>query len=118
MLSNGEPGVFSARYAGPQKKADDNMDLLLERLKGQKDRSAFFLTVIALYFDGQLYTFEGRVEGEIIESKTGNKGFGYDPIFYYPAFNKTFAEIDVSEKNKISHRAKATEQLVAFLDQK
>lgn len=113
---NGEPGVLSARYAGPQKSASDNINLLLERLKEKKDRSAYFLTVIALYFNNKLYTFEGKVEGEIIDEKKGSHGFGYDPIFFYPQFNKTFAEINLAQKNKISHRAKATQQLVEFLD--
>ena len=112
---NGEPGVYSARYAGPQKNDQDNMNLLLKNLQDHSDRSAYFKTVIALFIDGKHYTFEGRAEGRIIESPRGNQGFGYDPIFLPNGYNTTFAEMNMSEKGSISHRAKALQLLIAHL---
>lgn len=112
---NGEPGVYSARYAGPQKNDQDNMNLLLKNLQDHSDRSAYFKTVIALFIDGKHYTFEGRAEGRIIESPRGGQGFGYDPIFLPNGYNTTFAEMNMSEKGSISHRAKALQLLIEHL---
>ena len=111
---DGAPGVFSARYAGPDRNADDNMNLLLSELKSEENRSARFKTVIALYFKGELITFEGICEGEITKNKTGTEGFGYDPIFQPEGYKKTFAEISLDEKNRIGHRGKAVSKLVTF----
>jgi XTP/dITP diphosphohydrolase len=112
---NGEPGVFSARYAGVQRNADDNMNKLLENLKTAQDRTAQFKTVIVLTVDEELYTFTGICKGEITTSKKGEKGFGYDPIFKPNGYNQTFAEMELELKNKIGHRGKAIQQLIAFL---
>lgn len=112
---NGEPGVYSARYAGPQKVDLDNMNLLLKNLQDHSDRNAYFKTVIALFIDGKHYTFEGRAEGRIIESPRGTQGFGYDPIFLPKGYNTTFAEMNMSEKGSISHRAKALQLLIEHL---
>lgn len=112
---NNEPGVYSARYAGEQKNSEDNMNLLLSRLTNIDDRSARFRTVIALHLNSELHTFEGIVEGEIINEKRGDKGFGYDPIFVPEGFNKTFAEMSMEEKNKVSHRARAFSKMYEFL---
>src|SRR5690606_18309841 len=111
---DGAPGVYSARYAGEQKNADDNMDKLLLQLNGQTNRSAHFKTVIALNINNEQFLFKGIVEGEITTQKKGGKGFGYDPIFRPNRYDKTFAEIPILMKNKISHRAKAIEELLAF----
>lgn len=113
---NGEPGVYSARYAGGQKNADDNMNKLLEALKDKLDRSAQFKTVIALNLNGEQYLFTGLAKGEITFKKAGNYGFGYDPIFQPENYSETFAELSSEIKNKISHRAKATQQLIDFLN--
>ena len=112
---NGEPGVFSARYAGPQRNADDNMNKLLLELEDKDSRKAQFKTVIALHLNGTLQTFTGICKGEITSEKQGDKGFGYDPIFKAKGYDKTFAEISLEEKNKIGHRGKAVKQLVEFL---
>lgn len=112
---NGEPGVFSARYAGEQRNADDNMSKLLGALSDATDRSAQFRTVIALNSDGKQYLFTGIARGEITLEKTGNQGFGYDPIFKPAQHLETFAELSIEIKNKISHRGKATRQLIDFL---
>lgn len=112
---NGEPGVYSARYAGPQKNDLDNMNLLLKNLQDHSDRNAYFKTVIALFIDGKHYTFEGRAEGRIIESPRGTQGFGYDPIFLPKGYNTTFAEMNMSEKGSISHRANALQLLIEHL---
>jgi XTP/dITP diphosphohydrolase len=112
---NGDPGVMSARYAGPSKSAEDNMDLLLKNLKGETNRKAKFITVISLILHGDIYQFTGEVSGYITEEKAGMKGFGYDPIFVPDGWQKTFAELDLEEKNKISHRANAVGKLVEFL---
>ncbi|MGJ8592589.1 MAG: non-canonical purine NTP diphosphatase [Aquaticitalea sp.] len=111
----GEPGVYSARYAGEQRNADDNMEKLLTNLKVHQNRKAQFKTVIALHLDGTLHTFTGICIGEITHKRQGNKGFGYDPIFKAENHNKTFAEISLQEKNDIGHRGIAVKQLVAFL---
>lgn len=112
---NDEPGVFSARYAGEQRDANDNMELLLNNLKDQSNRNAQFKTVIALHLNNQLDTFTGICKGEITTTKHGEKGFGYDPIFKADGYDKTFAEIALEEKNKIGHRGKAVRLLVSFL---
>jgi XTP/dITP diphosphohydrolase len=114
---DGEPGVYSARYAGAQKNSEDNMNLLLEKLSGKVNRKAQFRTVIALIYEGKEYLFEGICKGEIIASKRGTLGFGYDPIFVPDGYNTTFAEMELAEKNKISHRGLAVEKLVSFLKQ-
>ncbi|HEX8014328.1 MAG TPA: non-canonical purine NTP diphosphatase [Flavobacterium sp.] len=113
---SGAPGVFSARYAGEQKDANDNMDKLLDALKEESDRTAKFKTVIALNLNGEQHLFTGIAKGEITLSKTGNHGFGYDPVFQPENYTETFAELASEIKNKISHRAKATEQLIDFLN--
>ncbi len=112
---NGEPGVYSARYAGEQRNDNDNMDKLLANLKDKPNRKAQFKTVIALHLNGKLETFTGICKGEITTEKQGEKGFGYDPIFKAEGYDKTFAEISLEEKNKIGHRGKAVNQLVTFL---
>ncbi|MCC1483615.1 non-canonical purine NTP diphosphatase [Winogradskyella immobilis] len=112
---NNEPGVFSARYAGPQRNDADNMNKLLNNLKDKSNRSAHFKTVIALHLNGELKTFTGICKGEITQEKSGNKGFGYDPIFKAEGYTKTFAEISLNEKNKIGHRGKAVKQLISHL---
>ncbi|TDS64210.1 XTP/dITP diphosphohydrolase [Myroides indicus] len=112
---NGAPGVFSARYAGNEKNDNNNIDKLLEELKDQTNRKANFKTVIALNLNNNQYLFTGTVNGKIITEKRGTYGFGYDPIFIAEGMNKTFAQMSLQEKNKISHRGKAVEQLVDFI---
>jgi XTP/dITP diphosphohydrolase len=113
---NGEPGVKSARYAGESRSFDANIEKLLINLAGKEDRSARFRTVISLLIDGQETLFEGICSGKIIDQKKGEEGFGYDPVFIPDGSAKTFAEMDMTEKNQFSHRKKATEKLVAFLN--
>ncbi|WP_394772686.1 non-canonical purine NTP diphosphatase [Flavobacterium sp.] len=113
---NGEPGVYSARYAGEQRNADDNMDKLLKALLDKENRSAQFKTVIALNIKGEQHLFTGIAKGTIVLEKTGNHGFGYDPVFKPENYDETFAELSLDIKNKISHRAKATGQLIDFLN--
>ena len=112
---NGDPGVLSARYAGELKDSEANIQKVLKKLKGENNRKARFRTVIALIVDEKEYLFEGIIEGEILTEKSGHDGFGYDPIFKPKGYNKSFAQMSLTDKNKISHRAKATEKLVAFL---
>jgi len=112
---NSEPGVFSARYAGPQRSDEDNMELLLERLSSSPNRDARFRTVICAFINDQKYFFEGIVEGEIAESHNGDQGFGYDPVFIPKGYSRTFAQMSLEEKNKISHRSIAVKKLVEFL---
>jgi XTP/dITP diphosphohydrolase len=112
---NGEPGVYSARYAGEQRNADDNMNKVLERLSDKNDRRAQFKTVIALNLNGKQHLFTGIAKGEITTKKIGNQGFGYDPIFKPEEYRETFAQLSLDIKNKISHRGKATQQLINFL---
>ena len=112
------PGVYSARYAGEQKNADDNMAKLLHNLSDKANRKAQFKTVICLNLNGNQHLFEGIIKGEIIHEKRGSAGFGYDPIFIPNGYSNTFAEMSMSEKSKISHRGLAVEKLVAFLKQK
>lgn len=109
------PGVYSARYAGEPKNDEKNMDKLLSVLKDNPNRKARFRTVISLILNGNEYSFEGIIKGKIIEERRGNDGFGYDPIFVPDGYEKTFAELTLEEKNKISHRALAVEKLVNFL---
>ncbi|WP_396170021.1 non-canonical purine NTP diphosphatase [Flavobacterium sp.] len=115
---NGEPGVFSAHYAGEQRNSDDNMNKLLDALSAASDRNAQFKTVIALNLNGKQHLFTGIARGEITIEKTGNQGFGYDPIFKPQGFELTFAQLSLEEKGAISHRGKATEQLINFLKTK
>jgi XTP/dITP diphosphohydrolase len=112
---NGEPGVYSARYAGEQKNADDNMNKLLNKLSDKTNRTAHFKTVIALNLKGKQYLFEGIASGEITTEKIGLEGFGYDPIFKPTNYDETFAELSLEVKNEISHRGKATKTLIEFL---
>lgn len=112
---NGAPGVYSARYAGEEKSSDANIEKLLKELQNKEDRSARFKTVIALHFEGQLHTFTGICPGNVIFERKGLQGFGYDPVFQPEGKEVTFAEMELSEKSKISHRARATQQLIDFL---
>ena len=112
---NGEPGVYSARYAGEQRNADDNMNKLLEELLDKPNRNAQFKTVIALNLKEKQYLFEGIASGEITLEKKGTGGFGYDPIFKPTNYDETFAELSLTVKNEISHRGKATKALLEFL---
>ena len=111
----GEPGVDSAHYAGPQRSHADNVNLLLKNLADKTNRSAQFRTVITLIQNGEINQFEGSIKGQIIGELRGTQGFGYDPIFVPDGDTATFAEMSLTEKGKISHRAKAFEKLVEFL---
>ena len=112
----GAPGVYSARYAGENASFEDNMDKLLDALDGKTQRKASFRTAIALILDKKESVFFGRVDGKILESKTGVGGFGYDPVFLPDGYSQSFAEIPPDEKNSISHRGRAVEKLVQFLN--
>jgi len=112
---NGEPGVYSARYAGPQRSSTDNMALLLQNMADKTDRRAQFRTSITLILAGDIHQFEGVVTGQIAKNLAGGVGFGYDPLFIPDGFSQTFAQMSPAEKNKISHRGRAMQQLVAFL---
>lgn len=114
---NGEPGVKSARYAGDHKDFSHNIEKLLTRLAPHASRKARFRAVLALILDGREYLFEGICSGEIIPFRRGNEGFGYDPVFVPDGSGKTFAEMDMAEKNICSHRTKAAAKLVDFLHQ-
>ena len=114
---NGEPGVYSARYAGEQRSSEDNIQKILKNLKDVSNRNAQFKTVIALQFQGKQHLFTGICKGEITLAKAGDQGFGYDPIFKAEGYDKTFAEISLQEKNQIGHRGKAVQLLVQFLNQ-
>ena len=114
---NGEPGVYSARYAGAERSADLNMDLVLSKMVKIKNRKARFRTVISLVIDGREIQFEGIVSGRILEEKRGATGFGYDPIFLHDESHLSFAEMSMGEKNKISHRGRAVLKLVEYLTQ-
>lgn len=117
----GAPGVYSARYAGPEKGSEANMTKLLAELEaaeaanGEISRAARFRTVVALILDGELHLFNGVLEGKIAKERSGNEGFGYDPIFIPCDYTKTLAEISLEEKNAISHRGKAMRALAEFL---
>jgi XTP/dITP diphosphohydrolase len=112
---NGEPGVFSARYAGEPKNDDNNMNKLVSNLKDKTNKKANFKTVICLNYKGKQHLFTGIINGKIIEEKIGNNGFGYDPIFVANDYTKTFAELSIEEKSNISHRGIAVKQLIEFL---
>lgn len=112
----GAPGVYSARYAGPGHDSVANMRLLLENMSGVADRTARFVTVIALILNGEEHTFEGCVEGEILTTPEGDGGFGYDPIFRPQGYDVSFALMTADAKNAISHRGRATARLMDFLD--
>ena len=112
---NGEPGVYSARYAGENCSFQDNVNKLLEALNSEVNRKAKFRTVIALILNNQEYTFDGVVEGEITKEQSGSEGFGYDPIFKPEGLETTFAEMTSEAKNKISHRGRAVQKLANFL---
>jgi XTP/dITP diphosphohydrolase len=114
---NGEPGVYSARYAGESRSHEANMDKLLANLTSETNRKAQFKAVITLILDGKAQQFEGIIRGEIIKEKRGNGGFGYDPIFMPAGFDRTFAEMTMDEKNPISHRGLSVKKLVEFLSQ-
>jgi XTP/dITP diphosphohydrolase len=112
---NGEPGVHSAYYAGPQRSADDNMDLILQKMAGQTNDKARFVAVITLVLDGKYYQFDGEIKGKIISEKRGTYGFGYNPIFIPEGHDRTFAEMSMEEKGGLSHRARAFAKLEQFL---
>ncbi|TDQ23840.1 non-canonical purine NTP diphosphatase [Tenacibaculum caenipelagi] len=112
---NGAPGVYSARYAGESNNSENNMQKLLTELSGKTNRKAQFRTSICLNLNGKQFFFNGICKGDILLEKQGQQGFGYDPIFQPEGYNKSFAEMSSEEKNKISHRGLAIQQLVAFL---
>lgn len=112
---NGEPGIYSSRYAGINATDKDNRNKLIRNLRDCADRSAFFTAVLALIIDGAEYLFEGRSEGVIIENERGDNGFGYDPIFFSKDLNKTFAQASDEEKNSCSHRARAVHSMLSRL---
>jgi XTP/dITP diphosphohydrolase len=114
---NRKPGVHSARFAGSGRNFDANIDKVLLLLDRMKNRTAMFRTIITLILEDNEYIFEGRVTGRIITERRGEKGFGYDPIFIPDGMDKTFAEMDLNEKNRISHRADAFNKLKLFLSQ-
>ena len=111
----GAPGVYSGRFAGEPRSDDRNLQLLLEKMQGAENRKARFRTVIALIQGGKERSFEGIAEGEIQQTRAGSAGFGYDPVFKPTGYDKTFAELSLSEKNTISHRGKAVQALADFL---
>lgn len=113
---NGEPGVYSARYAGTHGNHEANMDKVLQNMEGVTNRSARFRTVISLIWDGQEHLFDGTVEGTIRHERAGDGGFGYDPIFEPEGHTITFAQMSMDEKNTISHRARALEGLIRYLE--
>lgn len=115
---NGAPGVITARYAGPERDNDANMAKVMAELSDKTDRSARFKTVIALILDGKEYLFEGIINGKIATEKSGEKGFGYDPIFIPEDHSISFAEMNATAKNKISHRGRAVQKLMSFLESK
>lgn len=112
---NGEPGVYSARYAGPGHNSQANMELLLKNMEHSSDRRAHFSTVIALIEGERMHTFEGRVDGEILREPTGTEGFGYDPVFKPVGYDVSFAQMSQQEKNSISHRGRAVAKLMEYL---
>lgn len=113
---NGEPGVYSARYAGEHPTFDDNIAKLLANMEGHENRNARFRTAIALILGGKEYVFEGEVKGQIIKEYRGYNGFGYDPVFLPDGYSQTFAELPAEIKNKISHRGNAAKKLAEFLN--
>lgn len=112
---HGEPGVYSARYAGEANDAQANMKKLLDNMQGTTNRTACFRTVIALILNGEISYFEGKVDGQIATAPSGNEGFGYDPVFIPKEYNVSFAELSANEKNSISHRGRAVQKLVEYL---
>ncbi|HWP90589.1 MAG TPA: XTP/dITP diphosphatase [Thermodesulfobacteriota bacterium] len=113
----GRPGVFSSRYAGENAGDEENINKLLRELKGEANRNARFVCCLALVFpDGREITVEGRCEGVIVEDPRGEGGFGYDPVFYLPELNKTMAELTLEEKNLVSHRSRAVNALIMYLN--
>jgi XTP/dITP diphosphohydrolase len=112
---NGEPGVYSARYAGAQRNSDDNIELLLQNLRGKENLKARFRTVVTLITEKGTHQFEGILNGAITFEPRGTQGFGYDPVFVAEGYTQTLAQLELSEKNKISHRARAVQKLVLFL---
>ena len=115
---DGRPGVYSARYAGLECKPEDNIQKILEEMKGEMNRDASFRTIISLVIDGKEFQFEGEVEGQIIPEKWGKKGFGYDPIFLADGHEKSFAQMSMEEKGAISHRGLAVKKLIQFLEKR
>lgn len=115
---DGEPGVYSARYAGEANSSEDNMDLLLQKMQGIENRKARFRTVITVIDKGEVHQFMGIVNGEILAERSGEKGFGYDPIFKPEGYKRSFAEMTMEKKSAVSHRGQAVAQLVTFLQQK
>ena len=113
----GAPGVYSARYAGEKATYDENVTKLLRALEGKQERSARFKTVVSLILNGKEYQFEGKVEGRILQARSGTAGFGYDPVFQPEGYGETFAEMNPELKNRISHRGKAMAKLARFLQQ-
>jgi XTP/dITP diphosphohydrolase len=113
----GAPGVDSAHYSGGRND-ERNLQHLLDEMKGAEDRSAYYEAVICLIWEGEVYYFEGICEGEITNEKRGEGGFGYDPIFIPEGYDKTFGELPLSEKNKISHRGKSVAGMISFLKEK
>ncbi|MDA9362098.1 RdgB/HAM1 family non-canonical purine NTP pyrophosphatase [Flavobacteriaceae bacterium] len=112
---NGEPGVYSARYAGEACDSKDNINKLLKKLKKEKNRNARFKTIIALIIENKIHTFEGIINGEILKNPIGENGFGYDSIFRPAGYSKSFAELSINEKNIISHRSLAIKKLINFI---
>ena len=112
---DGRPGVYSARYAGSECKAEDNIQMVLNEMEADDNRDASFRTIISLVIDGKEFQFEGVVEGQIIPEKWGEKGFGYDPIFLADGQEKSFALMSMEEKGSISHRGIAVKKLIQFL---
>ena len=115
---DGRPGVYSARYAGPECRAEDNIQKILAEMKGKENRDASFRTIISLVIDGREFQFEGQIEGQIIPEKWGDQGFGYDPIFLPDGYEESFAQMTVEEKNIISHRGLAVKKLIQFLQKR
>ena len=114
---DGAPGVYSARYAGEHATFEDNVNKLLAELRGESNRKARFRTVISLKLEGKQYFFEGICKGEITGKPSGQKGFGYDPVFRPEGYQLTFAEMDMEQKSRISHRGRAVQKLVRFLNE-
>lgn len=115
---DGRPGVYSARYAGEDCNAEDNMQKVLKEMKGEFNRDASFRTIVSLVIDGEEFSFEGEVEGQIIPEKWGEKGFGYDPIFLADGYKKSFAQMTMEEKGAISHRGQSVKKLIQFLEKR
>lgn len=112
---DGAPGVYSGRFAGEPRSDERNLSLLLEKMAEKANRKASFRTVIALLMGGESHAFEGKVDGEILQHRSGEQGFGYDPVFRPEGYEKTFAELTLQEKNAISHRGRAVRKLADFL---